>query len=259
MEQLIGRAKFSAKCVKNEIHNILTTLRLTRPTHMSSPQAKFHMNSLKAFQQLFEELTYMHELHEFDIVAYVNPFLEVIQSDATSGELTAVALEAVDKFVSFGLVHPESPKSMEPDGYRPLVAIKVCPPGGIFADLAGDRSARDWLGAAICLLLPGPHELAGPCKRLVWALLLCAAHWQRAHELGTLAQDCSIKNYWLTAATDNAIRVWDLENKQVLEELSAINPSKNGIPWCVSLSWNADGTLLFAGSTDGNIYVYRVD
>ncbi|CAK8989365.1 Golgi-specific brefeldin A-resistance guanine nucleotide exchange factor 1 (BFA-resistant GEF 1) [Durusdinium trenchii] len=113
MEQLIGRAKFSAKCVKNEIHNILTTLRLTRPTHMSSPQAKFHMNSLKAFQQLFEELTYMHELHEFDIVAYVNPFLEVIQSDATSGELTAVALEAVDKFVSFGLVHPESPKSME--------------------------------------------------------------------------------------------------------------------------------------------------
>lgn len=69
----------------------------------------------------------------------------------------------------------------------------------------------------------------------------------------------SPRNYWLTAATDNAIRVWDLENKQVLEELSAINPSKNGIPWCVSLSWNADGTLLFAGSTDGNIYVYRVD
>ena len=40
----------------------------------------------------------MHELHEFDIVAYVGPFLEVIQSEATSGELTAVALEAVDKF-----------------------------------------------------------------------------------------------------------------------------------------------------------------
>lgn len=113
MEQLIGRAKFSAKCVKNEIHNILTTLRLTRPTHGSSPQAKFHIESLKAFQKLFEELTYMHELHEFDIVAYVGPFLEVIQSDATSGELTAVALEAVDKFVSFGLVHPDSPKSME--------------------------------------------------------------------------------------------------------------------------------------------------
>lgn len=69
----------------------------------------------------------------------------------------------------------------------------------------------------------------------------------------------SPRNYWLTAATDNSIRVWDLENKQVLEELSAINPSKNGIPWCVSLCWNADGSTFFAGSTDGNIYVYKVD
>ena len=69
----------------------------------------------------------------------------------------------------------------------------------------------------------------------------------------------SPRNYWLTAATDNSIRVWDLENKQVLEELSAINPSKNGIPWCVSLCWNADGSTFLAGSTDGNIYVYKVD
>jgi len=68
----------------------------------------------------------------------------------------------------------------------------------------------------------------------------------------------SPKNYWLVAATDNTIKVWDLENKSVLEELAAINASKAGIPWCVSLSWSADGNTLFAGSTDGNIYVYEV-
>jgi len=68
----------------------------------------------------------------------------------------------------------------------------------------------------------------------------------------------SPKNYWLCAATDTAIKVWDLENKQVLDELSSTAPPKSGIPWCVSLTWSADGNTLFAGSTDGNIYVYEV-
>eukprot|EP00403_Amphidinium_massartii_P030837 CAMPEP_0178398370 /NCGR_PEP_ID=MMETSP0689_2-20121128/14738_1 /TAXON_ID=160604 /ORGANISM="Amphidinium massartii, Strain CS-259" /LENGTH=312 /DNA_ID=CAMNT_0020019131 /DNA_START=201 /DNA_END=1139 /DNA_ORIENTATION=+ len=68
----------------------------------------------------------------------------------------------------------------------------------------------------------------------------------------------SPKNYWLCAATDSSIKVWDLENKDVLDELSSTNPPKCGIPWCVSLTWSADGNVLFAGSTDGNIYVYEV-
>merc|ERR1711988_1424716 len=68
----------------------------------------------------------------------------------------------------------------------------------------------------------------------------------------------SPKNYWLVAATDTAIKIWDLENKNILDELSASNPPKSGIPWCVSLTWSADGSTLFAGSTDGNIYVYEI-
>merc|ERR1711935_1242381 len=47
----------------------------------------------------------------------------------------------------------------------------------------------------------------------------------------------SPKNYWLCAATDTSIKIWDLENKNVLDELSAKNPSKSGIPWVVSLHW----------------------
>merc|ERR1711990_1326752 len=68
----------------------------------------------------------------------------------------------------------------------------------------------------------------------------------------------SPKNYWLIAATDTSIKVWDLENKQILDELQSTNPPKNGIPWCVSLSWSSDGNQLFAGSTDGCIYVYEI-
>lgn len=68
----------------------------------------------------------------------------------------------------------------------------------------------------------------------------------------------SPKNYWLCAATDASIKIWDLENKSVLDELTSAAPPKNGIPWCVSITWSADGNTLFAGSTDGNIYVYGV-
>lgn len=68
----------------------------------------------------------------------------------------------------------------------------------------------------------------------------------------------SPKNYWLVAATDTSIKIWDLENKNILDELSAISPPKNGLPWCVSITWSADGNILFAGATDGNIYVYEI-
>jgi len=68
----------------------------------------------------------------------------------------------------------------------------------------------------------------------------------------------SPKNYWLCAATDQGIKVWDLENKNVLDEIIPRTPNKSGIPWCVSLSWSSDGNTLFCGSTDGNIYVYEV-
>eukprot|EP00922_Rhytidocystis_sp_ex-Travisia-forbesii_P006010 GHVS01008719.1.p1 GENE.GHVS01008719.1~~GHVS01008719.1.p1 ORF type:complete len:322 (+),score=34.20 GHVS01008719.1:70-1035(+) len=65
-------------------------------------------------------------------------------------------------------------------------------------------------------------------------------------------------NYWLCAATDKSIKIWDLENKNVLSELSCEAPIKSGIPWCTSLTWSADGRTLFAGCTDGKIYVYEV-
>jgi len=84
-------------------------------------------------------------------------------------------------------------------------------------------------------------------------------HLYSLEAAGTInALTFSPKNYWLCAATDTAIKIWDLENKSVLDELSSTSPPKSGIPWCVSLTWSADGNTLFAGCTDGNVYVYEV-
>jgi len=68
----------------------------------------------------------------------------------------------------------------------------------------------------------------------------------------------SPKNYWLCAATDTSIKVWDLENKSVLEELFPAIPPKSGIPPWLCLTWSADGNTLFIGSSDGKIHVYEV-
>jgi guanine nucleotide-binding protein subunit beta-2-like 1 protein len=68
----------------------------------------------------------------------------------------------------------------------------------------------------------------------------------------------SPKNYWLCAATENSIKIWDLENKQVIQEIVPTETVKGGQPWIVSLTWSADGNSLFAGSTDGHIYVFDI-
>merc|ERR1719236_452612 len=66
----------------------------------------------------------------------------------------------------------------------------------------------------------------------------------------------SPKNYWLCAATDTSIKIWDLENKSVQDEIFPAVKNKTGLPWLVSMTWSADGNTLYAGSTDGDIYVY---
>jgi len=167
MEQLIAGAKFPAKCVKNEIHNLLTTLRLTRHKTIHGPQAQFHSESLRSFQRLFEDLTYIHELHEFDTLAYLGPFLDVIQSDATDGQITAVALASLDKFVSFGLIKPESPRCME--------AINTLAWGVINCRFVSTETATDevvllkMVGLLIdCLRCPAGDYLSDMC---VWHMI----------------------------------------------------------------------------------------
>jgi len=73
--------------------------------------------------------------------------------------------------------------------------------------------------------------------------------------------------YWLCAATQSSIKIWDLESKSIVAELNSKHPDffankptgeKHTIPACVSLAWSSDGTTLFAGYTDGVIRVWNV-
>jgi len=69
--------------------------------------------------------------------------------------------------------------------------------------------------------------------------------------------------YWLCAATDNGIRIWDLEGKGIVDELKLdlpmADPKSKALPTsCVSLAWSADGNTLFAGYTDSQIRVWQV-
>lgn len=74
----------------------------------------------------------------------------------------------------------------------------------------------------------------------------------------------SPNRYWLVAATEVSIKIWDLESKEMVAELKPEIPASESegshkrIPYCVTLAWSADGLDLFAGFTDNKIRVYHV-
>merc|ERR1712167_157914 len=73
----------------------------------------------------------------------------------------------------------------------------------------------------------------------------------------------SPNRYWLCAATDMGIRIWDLEGKGIVDELKLDlplpDPKSKALPTsCISLAWSSDGETLFAGYTDSMIRVWAV-
>lgn len=69
--------------------------------------------------------------------------------------------------------------------------------------------------------------------------------------------------YWLCAAYGPSIKIWDLESKEMVEELrpevvSQSQGSKAEPPQCLSLAWSTDGQTLFAGYSDNIIRVWQV-
>lgn len=73
----------------------------------------------------------------------------------------------------------------------------------------------------------------------------------------------SPNRYWLCAATDTEIKIWDLESKIVVntlvpEHFAEMTNKKSRPPHCTSLAWSSDGATLFAGYTDKKIRVYAV-
>lgn len=72
----------------------------------------------------------------------------------------------------------------------------------------------------------------------------------------------SPNRYWLCAATQDKIKVWDLESKNVIIELvpeDLSHPGPKGVQHrCLCLTWQTDGNVLFAGYTDGKVRVFEI-
>jgi len=67
--------------------------------------------------------------------------------------------------------------------------------------------------------------------------------------------------YWLCAAVEGTIKIWDLESRVCVDELKPVfkNTGKKSVAiQCISLAWSADGSTLFAGYTDNVVRVYAV-
>jgi len=71
----------------------------------------------------------------------------------------------------------------------------------------------------------------------------------------------SPNRYWLCAATEQSIKIWDLESKSVVADLAPefqMTGKRTQKPSCISLAWSADGQTLFSGYTDNLIRVWGV-
>ncbi|KAG9245808.1 hypothetical protein BJ878DRAFT_333626 [Calycina marina] len=65
---------------------------------------------IAAFGRLRAELSGWKDIHKFDTLSLLYPFLQVIQASATSAAITSIALISITKFLSYNLISPESPR-----------------------------------------------------------------------------------------------------------------------------------------------------
>ncbi|GJQ80967.1 putative regulation of ARF protein signal transduction [Trypoxylus dichotomus] len=61
---------------------------------------------MKSFQDLKNMLNKIEDLRLVEPMVFLGPFLEVIKSDDTTGPVTNLALSAVNKFLSYGIIDP---------------------------------------------------------------------------------------------------------------------------------------------------------
>jgi len=64
--------------------------------------------------------------------------------------------------------------------------------------------------------------------------------------------------YWLVAATNKSIKIWDLESKNMIDEIKVTGADGKKAVACTSLAWSSNGEDLFAGFADNIVRVYSV-
>merc|ERR1711881_773455 len=95
----------------------------------------------------------------------------------------------------------------------------------------------------------------------VWNLANCRLKTNHIGHSGYLNTVTMSPDGSLCASGGPVIKIWDLESKNMVEELKPEvpgNSSKAGPPQCLSMAWSADGQTLFAGYSDNQIRVWQV-
>jgi len=108
----------SVRIVKGEIHNVLSLMRLNRRYNSSS---RFHREIpataesplVRGLKHLHETLASFSDIQDMDTLAWLRPFLDVIESPETSGPITGGALSSLSKFLHYGFIHPGSPRAAD--------------------------------------------------------------------------------------------------------------------------------------------------
>ncbi|KAK3398501.1 hypothetical protein B0T20DRAFT_411273 [Sordaria brevicollis] len=65
---------------------------------------------ISGFGRLRQELTGVKDIHQFDALVLLYPFLQIIQAKGTAAPITILALRAIQKFLSYGFIAPQSPR-----------------------------------------------------------------------------------------------------------------------------------------------------
>lgn len=65
---------------------------------------------ISGFGRLRHELTGVRDIHKFDALTMLYPFLQIIQAKGTAAPVTVLTLRAIRKFLAYGFISPESPR-----------------------------------------------------------------------------------------------------------------------------------------------------
>lgn len=90
--------------IKGEMSILMTAMRRGSRWSSHSHQDEEMDPLMKTFQDLKDLLNKVEDLRLIDANVYLAPFLEVIKSEDTTGPITSLALSAVNKFLSYGLI-----------------------------------------------------------------------------------------------------------------------------------------------------------
>lgn len=92
--------------VRGEMSILTTAMRRGSRWSSNSYQDDEKDGLLKSFHELKEKLLQVEDLRLVEPGTFLGPFLEVIRSEETTGPVTSLALSAVNKFLSYGLIDP---------------------------------------------------------------------------------------------------------------------------------------------------------